>query len=223
MPINLTPEQRRLALMVHVATSVGLIGAVACFLALACVGLQTLEPLLLRGCYVAMDLLARLVIVPLALAALLTGALLSWGTHWGFFRHYWVIAKLLLTAFATAVLLAKMPLIATAAALAREPILPIAALREAGMQLAFHAGSGLLVLLLPTALSIYKPRGMTERGRRTQGSALGRATADARDAEPTRQAITITLRRSQVIGLAGAIFILHLVVLHLLGMGHFGH
>jgi hypothetical protein len=33
------------------------------------------------------------VIIPTAIASLLTGALLSWLTIWGFFKHYWVIAK----------------------------------------------------------------------------------------------------------------------------------
>ena len=58
-----------------------------------------------------MDLTARFVIVPLAFAALLTGLIQSLGTPWGLFRHYWVLTKLLLTVFATVVLLAKMELV----------------------------------------------------------------------------------------------------------------
>lgn len=226
MPITMTPSQRKFALTVHVAASVGLVGAVASFLVLALVGLQALDPLLMRGSYVAMNLLARLVILPLAIAALSTGVIQALGTHWGLLRHYWVVAKLLLTAFATAVLLAKMPLIATAAALAVEPVLPLNALREAGMQLAFHAAGGLLVLLVPTVLSIYKPRGMTAHGQRTQDGAestLPRPIADVGTVEPRRQAITVTVRRSQVICIVCAIFVLHLVVLHLFGIGHFSH
>lgn len=226
MPFAMTPAQRKFALTAHVAASVGLLGAVASFLALALVGLQAPDPLLVRGSYLAMNLLARLVILPLAIAALLTGWIQAWGTHWGFFQHYWVIAKLLLTTFATTVLLAKMPLIATAAQLAAESVVPLAALREAGMQLAFHAAAGLLVLLVPTVLSIYKPRGVTEYGRRTQRRAAGvpgcpvDSTSTAGSAH---RAITITLRRGQVIAILGAIFVLHLVVLHMLGIGHFSH
>jgi hypothetical protein len=41
--------------------------------------------------------------VPLVLAAPLTGILLGIGTPWGLARHYWVLAKLVLTiAVATA-------------------------------------------------------------------------------------------------------------------------
>jgi hypothetical protein len=31
----------------------------------------------------------RLVVTPLAIAALLTGLMLSLGTQWGLLRHYW--------------------------------------------------------------------------------------------------------------------------------------
>lgn len=226
MPFAMTPAQRKFALTAHVATSVGLLGAVAGFLVLALAGIQASDPLLVRGSYLAMNLLARLVVLPLAIAALLTGTFQAWASPWGLFRHYWIIAKLLLTAFATTVLLAKMPLIATAARLAAESVLPFAALREAGMQLAFHAAAGLLVLLVPTVLSIYKPRGVTEHGRRTQGRAAGDPGHPVDSASTTASAhgaITITLRRSQVISILCAIFVLHLVVLHMLGIGHLGH
>lgn len=226
MPFTMTPGLRKFALTVHVATSVGLLGAVTSFLLLALVGLQTPDPALLRGVYLTMNLLAQVVILPLAIAALLTGTIQACGTPWGLLKHYWVVAKLVLTAFATAILLAKMPLIATAAGLASEPNISFAVLREAGLQLAIHAAGGLLILLVPTALSIYKPRGTTAHGRSTQGSADAappRSTVNATVARAQRQGITITLRRSQVAGIVGAIFVLHLVVLHLLGVAHFSH
>lgn len=226
MAFILTQGQRRLALSAHVATSVSLLGAVASFLVLALAGLQAHEPQLIRAAYVGMDLLARLAILPLALSALLTGALMARGTPWGFFRHYWVIAKLLLTAFATAVLLAKMPLVATAAALATEPVLRLGALREAGAQLALHSFGGLLVLLVPTILSVYKPRGTTEHGRRTRGVVDRPAVQTVNDPSSVgavRQVVTIRLKRAQMLGIVGAIFVLHLVILHAIGVGHFSH
>jgi hypothetical protein len=39
-------------------------------------------------------------------------------------------------------------------------------LRVAGIQLVVHAAGGLLVLLVPVALSVYKPPGMTRYGER---------------------------------------------------------
>jgi hypothetical protein len=46
-----------------------------------------------------------IVIVPLSLAALLTGVVQSLGTPWGLFRHRWIVAKLALTVVATVLLL----------------------------------------------------------------------------------------------------------------------
>ena len=76
--------------------------------------------------------------------------------------------KLLLTIFATIVLLVKMELIGYAARLAAETTLSRADLRAAGIQLVVHAAGGLLVLLVPAVLSVYKPRGMTRYGWRKQ-------------------------------------------------------
>jgi hypothetical protein len=59
----------------------------------------------LRSAYLAMEQIARNVIVPLAFASLATGMAVSLGTKWGLFRHYWVLISLLLTLFATVVLL----------------------------------------------------------------------------------------------------------------------
>lgn len=51
---------------------------------------------------------------------------------------------------------------------AAETTLSSADLHEARISLVAHAGGGLLVLLVPTVLSVYKPRGMTRYGRRKQ-------------------------------------------------------
>jgi hypothetical protein len=156
---------RKLALTLHVTSSVGLLGAIGAFLALAVSGLTSQNVQMVRAAYPAMQLIARFVVVPLAFASLLTGLIQSLGTPWGLFRHYWVLVKLLLTVFATTILLLKIELIDEAARLAN---LPHADLREAGIQLAVHAAGGLLVLIVPVVLSIYKPPGMTRYGWRKQ-------------------------------------------------------
>lgn len=155
---------RKFALTAHVTSSVGLLGSIAAFLALAVAGLISRDAQIVRAVYPAMDLIARFVIVSLVLAALLTGLIQALGTPWGLFRHYWVLVKLLLTVFAAIVLLARMKLIGYAALLATEATLPQAELRQAGIQLVVHAAGGLLVLLLPTILSVYKPPGSTRYG-----------------------------------------------------------
>jgi hypothetical protein len=166
--MTMAPRLRKFALTVHVISSVGLLGAIAGFLALAVAGLTSQNDQMVRAAYLAMDLIARFVILALALASLLTGLIQSVGTPWGLFRHYWVLVKLLLSVFATIILLAKMELIGYAAHLSAETTLSRADLRAAGIQLGIHASGGLLVLLVPAVLSVYKPPGMTRYGWRKQ-------------------------------------------------------
>jgi hypothetical protein len=103
--MTMTPGLWKFGLTAHVTSSVGWLGAVAAFLALAVAGLAG-DAQMVRAAYLAMDLLARFVIVPLALASLLTGVVQSLGTPWGVLRHYWVVFKLLLTIVAVVLLLA---------------------------------------------------------------------------------------------------------------------
>ena len=60
---------------------------------------------MVRGAYLSMNLIGLYVIVPLSLAALLTGLVQSLGTDWGLFRYYWILAKFLLTIGATILLM----------------------------------------------------------------------------------------------------------------------
>ena len=162
------PRLRQFALTLHVTSSVGLLGAIAAFLALAITGVTNQDEQTVRAAYLAMPSIARFVVVPLAFASLLTGLIQSLGTAWGLFRHYWVLVKLLFTVFAATVLLLKIALIDYAARLAAETALSHAHLREAGIQLVVHGAGGLLVLLVPMVFSVYKPQGMTRYGWRKQ-------------------------------------------------------
>jgi hypothetical protein len=161
--MTMSPRLRQFALTTHVACSVGSLGAVAAFLVLALAGLDGSDARLGRAAYLAMELIAWFVVVPLVFASLLTGVIQSLGTPWGLFRHYWVVAKLLLTVLIGIVLLLQMNLISqlAAAAARAEPFAPDLDLRRSPV---LHAAGGFLVLLLPIALSIYKPRGMTRYG-----------------------------------------------------------
>jgi len=158
---------RRFALVAHVGASVGLLGAIAGFLALAVVGLTSQNDLLVRAAYVANGFTANFVIVPMMAASLLTGLVSALGTRWGLFRYYWVLVKLLITALAALVLLMQLSGI--------DYVANVAAARPLdsdfrGLRTSFvvHAAGGLLVLLLPLVLSIYKPPGMTRHGWRKQ-------------------------------------------------------
>ena len=171
--MTMAPGLRKFALTLHVTSSVGWLGAVAGFLALAVAGLTSQSPQLVRAAYIAMDLTAWFVIVPLSLASLLTGLVQSLGTAWGLLRHYWILSKLLLAILATVVLLVHMQPISYMASVAAETTLSSADLRQLRIQLVADAGAALLVLLVATALSVYKPRGMTPYGWRRRDKQCG--------------------------------------------------
>ena len=167
--MTLTPYLRKFALTAHVTSSVGWLGAVVVFLALAVVGLTSQDAQTVRAAYLVMEPAAWLVLVPLALASLLTGIVQSLGTTWGLFRHYWVLFKLLINVFATIVLLMYTQTLSYLAGIAAQTTLPSAdlgVLRTPSVVL--HAGAALLLLLVATVLAVYKPRGMTRYGRRKQ-------------------------------------------------------
>lgn len=166
--MTMAPHLRKFALTAHVASSVGFLGAVAGFLALAVAGLTSPDAQMVRAAYLAMVFTTWSVIVPLSFASLLTGLVLALGTKWGLFRHYWVLVKFLLTVFTILVLLLQVQPISYIAAAATEAALSGADLRGIRTSLTTHAAGGLLVLLVTTTLSIYKPRGMTRYGWRKE-------------------------------------------------------
>lgn len=160
----MSPGMRRLALTAHITTSVGWLGAVAVFLVLAVVGLRADDSQTMRGIYIALDLTGWRVIVPLSLATLATGLIQSLGTAWGLFRHYWVIVKLVIAVLATFVLLLHMGPVSYLARAAANGLFTTTDLLSLRMQLVVDAAAAVLVLLVATALSVYKPRGVTPYG-----------------------------------------------------------
>jgi uncharacterized membrane protein len=159
----MSPPLRKFALTTHITFSVGWIGAVAAYLALDVTVATDQDAQTLRAAYLAMGLIVQYAIVPLALASLLTGLVMSLGTKWGLFRHYWVLISLLLTVFAVVVLLVEIQTISQLATVAANPTTANDELRALPGTL-LHSGLGLLVLLIITALNVYKPRGMTRYG-----------------------------------------------------------
>jgi hypothetical protein len=159
--MTMTPGLRTFALTAHVTSSVGWLGAVVAYLALVVAALTSQDAQTVRAAWIAMELMGWSVIVPLSLASLLTGLVQALGTTWGLVRHYWVLMKLLLTVLATIVLLLHMPTVSVLAGVAAE----MDQANLGGLQgELLHAGGGLLVLLVTTTLSVYKPRGLTPYG-----------------------------------------------------------
>jgi hypothetical protein len=162
--VTMRPGLRKLALTAHVASSVGWLGAVVAFLALAIVGFTSEDAQTVRGAYLVMEPAGWFVLVPLALASLVTGLVQALGTTWGVFRHYWVVFKLLINLFATIVLLMYMQTLGSLADLAADARADLDAVRSPSPLL--HAAAALGLLLTATVLAVYKPRGVTPFGRR---------------------------------------------------------
>ena len=226
--MTMTPRLSKFALTAHVTSSVGWFGAVAGFLALAIAGLTSKDAQIVRAAYLAMELIGWCVIVPLSLASLLTGLVQSLGTTWGLFRHYWVVAKLLITMFATGLLLVHMQPVGHLARVVAETTLARGELAGMRIQLVADAGAALLVLLVATALSVYKPGGMTPYGQRKnyeQFTVLQRAgnVSDHANERSSRRPTASTPRWVSVVGIIVMVVMLLFVILHLLGGGLGGH
>lgn len=150
----MTPRLRKCALTVHIILSVGWLGAVVGFLALAIASLASKDIATVRATSPAMELTVWWVIVPFAFASLFSGLVSSLFTPWGLFRYYWVLAKFLINVFACIVLLQYLRSLNMMAAMSGESVA--------------HASGALLFVLVATVLSVYKPRGMTRYGWRKQ-------------------------------------------------------
>ncbi len=157
------PRLRKAVLTAHVATSVGWLGAVLAYLVLDLTAVTSDKFETVRAAYVAMSLIIDMAIVPLALASILIGLINALGTPWGLVRHYWVLVKLLLTLFATAILLKEARTVrglAETASVAADPTILPGTLP--------HSIGGAVVLLLIAVVAVYKPRGLTRYGWRRQ-------------------------------------------------------
>lgn len=164
--MTMTPRLRKFALTAHITSSVGWLGAIAGFLALAVGGLTSRDAQLVRGAYLAMEVTGWYVLVPLCLASLVTGLVMSLGTPWGLFRHYWVLVKFLITIVAALILFMYTRTLSHLGGLAADMTLFVDELRNPSPVL--HSGLALLALLVNTTLSVYKPRGLTRYGWRKQ-------------------------------------------------------
>jgi hypothetical protein len=120
----MTPHVRKFALTVHVSSSVGWLGAVAAFLALAVAGLSSQDAQIVRASYPPSS---------------------------------------------TIVLLIYMQTLSYLSGVAAETTLSSGDLGrlQTGSPV-LHAGVGLLLLLVATTLSVYKPQGLTPYGWRKQ-------------------------------------------------------
>lgn len=211
--MTMSPSLRRLALTAHVVVSVGWLGAVAGFLALAIFGLTSTEAQTVRAAYLAMNLIGWAVTVPLCVASLPTGLIMSLGTEWGLVRHYWVVAKLLISVFATVLLLVHMQPVGHLARIVATTTLAHGELAGLRFQLVADAGAAMIALLAATVLSVYKPRGLTGYGVRRVAEGSAGALGVASASSPATKIAVATV----------AVIVLTFILLHLSGAGLASH
>jgi hypothetical protein len=208
----MTPRLRKFALTAHVTSSVGWLGTVAGFQALAIAAVTSRQPETVRGFYLGMSVIGWYVIVPFCLASLITGLFVSLGTPWGLFRHYWVLIKFLITVVAALVLFGFTQTLGSLGDLAADPTLSMGELGNLKQSPVLHSGGGMLALLAATILAVYKPWGLTRYGQRVRQSGTG---PDYRPSTSTAWGLYLLLG---TIGL-----ILMILVMHLIGGGPRGH
>lgn len=88
---------RQLAIWLHVITSVGWMTLAFTFCVLLTTSLTTDRQVVAVGATSMADLLDDRLLAPLANASAFTGFMLAAATPWGYFRHWWVLTKFVIT------------------------------------------------------------------------------------------------------------------------------
>ncbi|MGH3624639.1 MAG: hypothetical protein ACRDQ5_23105 [Sciscionella sp.] len=161
---RLNPRWRKVALIAHVAVSVGWLGA-AYGMAVLGLAASGAEAAFRHASYELVHASDQFVMIPLSLASLITGLIVSLGTQWGLAKHYWVLAKLLGTVAAMlfAALYVSQQVKLAVSMTANDPGVDISSV---GWRIVLGSAAMGLVLLTNTTLSVVKPWGRTARGRR---------------------------------------------------------
>lgn len=156
---KLSPSVRKVLVAAHVLVGVGWFGITFAKLVLEIVAFRTGNPDVSRVGLMFMQALDRAVFPPVALATLATGVILSVGTAWGLFKHWWIVVKLVLT---IGVIVTGVAFVgAWTEAAARGPAAdPAASLRLIGAAVV-HT----LMLAAATVISVLKPWGQLRPAR----------------------------------------------------------
>jgi hypothetical protein len=148
---RLSPRLRKLVLAAHVLVAVGWLGVVVAKLVLEITAAMSPDREIHGAAYVFMGAFDRALFPPAVIATLLTGIILSVGTPWGLFKHYWIVAKLILT---VAVVVTGVVFVGAwveqAIAAGSGPVSP---------PLIYAALAHVLMLGAATVISVYKPWG----------------------------------------------------------------
>lgn len=184
--LSLSRSARKAVLLLHVLSSVSWIGVDLVMGALALRGLTTGDPRTMATVYAALEMFCIPLLLTLGLLSLTTGLLLGLGTRFGVLRYWWVVVKLVVTTvLVLLVLVALRPTVLEGAAQAAvvDASLPDRLL-DVRRSMVFPPVVSTLSLVFVTWVAVYKPWGVTPRGRRflrvpaARGSERPRATAE---------------------------------------------
>ena len=161
-----SPSLRKLLLTLHLFSAVGWIGAIVAYIAVNIAALTSSNDTIVRGAFLILKPMLIYAITPLALTALTTGIVLALVTPWGLLRHRWVVVSLWLTGLAVVLLVAHIngDDIAELTNIANDTSKPA----SSNLGDLPNAIGGLVLVSIAFVLNVYKPRGLTKRGKQWQ-------------------------------------------------------
>ncbi|HEX5987441.1 MAG TPA: DUF2269 family protein [Nocardioides sp.] len=165
---RLSRKGRKALLLFHVLSSVSWIGVDLAMGVLAYRGLATDDPAELAVIYRALEMFCVPLLLTLGLLSLGSGIWLGLGTRFGLVRYWWVLVKLAISlVLLTLVLVALRPTLLEGAAQATvvDDSLP-ERLTDVRRNMLFPPVVSTTMLAFVTWLAVYKPWGVTPRGRR---------------------------------------------------------
>jgi hypothetical protein len=201
----MNPRFRKFVLLLHIATSAGWFGAIIPYIVLTIAGFVSQNAQTVRAAYSGMEIIGWFAIVPLSLAALLSGLVQSLGTQWGLLRQWWIVSKLGLTIVSVTILIRHMQDMSRMAQMVAVPRGELV-----------HSIGGLLVVFAAMMLSIYKPWGLTPYGRKGEVIDQPAETPHQRK----RVFATRPLRWRRVVLYHALAIVLLLAVAHISGIHH---
>lgn len=168
--MQLSRNARRLTVVVHSVASALWLGLTIGLLALGIRAYTSGSPDVLTFAYRAMDVFGDYLLIPVSLATLISGVVLSLGTPWGLIRYKWVAWKFVLTLITVGLVAFSLtPGLSDAAATA------VAGRPVPNIDLIVAPSVATSTYVFMWVLSILKPWGPTPYGRRVKAAKAAEA------------------------------------------------
>jgi len=157
---KLSKQSRKFFLTLHVGLAVSWLGAATAMAVLSVTGLLTEDLGLRHHAYAIMHIFDLALVIPLVLLSILTGLVVSLGTHWGLIKNWWVLTKFVIALGIVTMASVKENFWVRGLA-EKTATNPAADLGSVDLKLAICMVAFCTALWSATVLSIYKPWGRT--------------------------------------------------------------